>query len=126
MNKIKSCFVIGVLSAVCLGLNAACTPPATNTNVVQATPTATPATVPTTNVADGDWAGYNRTLTSERYSPLNQITTENVANLKQVCAFDLGESGNFQSGIIVVNNMLYVTTDANTFAIDPATCQQKW
>src|SRR5687767_808516 len=121
-------FVVGFLLAVSLGLNAACTPPATNnSNVVQtSTPTATPATALTTTIADGDWPGYNRTLTSERFSPLNQVTTENVANLKQVCAFDLGEGGNFQSGLIVVNNTLYVTTDANTYAIDPATCQQKW
>jgi alcohol dehydrogenase (cytochrome c) len=125
MNKKNSSFASGVLLAVCLGFNAACAPPATNTSVVQTTtPTATPAVAP--SVADGDWTGYNRTLTSERYSPLNQITTENVGTLKQVCAFDLGEGGNFQSGIVVAGNMLYVTTDANTFAIDPATCQQKW
>ena len=123
--KKKSSVVIGVLLAASFGLIAACTQPTTNTNLVQTTPTATPATAQTT-IADGDWPGYNRTLTSERFSPLNQITTENVANLKQVCAFDLGEGGNFQSGIIVVNNTLYATTDTNTFAIDPATCQQKW
>ena len=77
-------------------------------------------------MADGDWPGYNRTLDGQRYSPLDQITAENAANLKQVCTADLGESGNFQSGIVVVNNMLYATTDTNTFAFDPATCQQKW
>ena len=99
---------------ICFSLNPAYTQTATNTIVAQ--------TTTSTTIAEGDWPGYNRTLTSERFSPLNQISTENVANLKQVCAFDLGEGGNFQSGIIVVNNTLYITTDANTFAIDPATC----
>src|SRR5690349_3656172 len=123
MNRYSS-FAIVVLLALCLAFGFACTPTATNTNVGQtASPTTTPGP-PQSAVADGDWPGYNRTLTSERFSPLNQITTANVASLKQVCTFDLGESGNFQSGIIVVNNSLYVTTDTNTFSIDPATCQQ--
>ena len=39
---------------------------------------------------------------------------------------DLGESGNFQSGLVLANNTLFATTEKNTFAIDPATCQQKW
>ena len=79
-----------------------------------------------TTVADGDWPSYNRTLTSERYSPLKQINTQNVASLKQVCLVDLKEAGNYQSGLVVANNTLFATTDTNTFAFDPATCQQKW
>ena len=115
-----------VLAAFSFAL-AACTPPAVNTavnNAASATPS--PAVAASAAVADGDWPGYNRTLDGQRYSPLDQITAENAANLKQVCTADLGESGNFQSGIVVVNNMLYATTDANTYAFDPATCQQKW
>jgi alcohol dehydrogenase (cytochrome c) len=124
MNR-NSIFAILVLLAVCFAF-LACAPPAPNTNTGRtASPTTLPSTVQST-VSDGDWPGYNRTLASDRFSPLNQITTDNVANLKQVCTFDLGESGNFQSGMIVVNNSLYVSTDTNTFSIDPATCQQKW
>ena len=126
MNKKSWSFVIGVLLAICFGFNVARAQPATNPNVVQTTSKTLPATAQTTPIADGDWPGYNRTLKSERFSPLNQITTKNVANMKQVCAFDLGEAGNFQSGIIVVNNTLYATTEKNTYAIDPTTCQQKW
>ncbi len=77
-------------------------------------------------VADGDWPGYNRTLDGQRYSPVTQINTQNVGTLRQVCVADLGENGNFQSGIVVANNTLYATTDANTYAYDPATCQLKW
>lgn len=124
MNSKKFALGIGILFTACLGLNTACQQPATNTNLTQAS--ATPAPTPAATVADGDWAGYNRTLTSERFSPLDQIKPENVGSMKQVCVFDLGEGGNFQSGIVVVNNTLYATTDTNTYAIDPATCQQKW
>jgi alcohol dehydrogenase (cytochrome c) len=126
MNQ-KNSFAVGVL-AICFGLNSACTAPVTNTNS-NATQVTSPSTTPaaaTTVVADGDWPGYNRTLDSQRYSPLNQITTENAGSMKQICTFDSGESVNFQSGIVVVNNLMYVTTEKNTFAIDPATCQQKW
>lgn len=124
----KNVWYFGILLTIWLGLTAAsCTPPATSNNSAQTpSPTAAPTASAAATIADGDWASYNRTLTSERYSPLNQITTENVGSMKQICAFDLGEGGNFQSGIVVVNNMLYVTTETNTFAFDPATCQQKW
>ncbi len=125
MIRLKKTYSLMMTIAGAL-LIASCNQPATNTNGnITATPTATTA-VQNTTVADGDWAGYNRTLTSERYSPLNQITTENVSGLKQVCVADLGEAGNYQSGLVVVNNMLYATTDTNTYAVDPATCQQKW
>ena len=34
------------------------------------------------NAISGDWPSYNRTLTSERYSPLSQINTNNAKSLK--------------------------------------------
>jgi hypothetical protein len=37
----------------------------------------------------GDWPSYNRTLTSERYSPLSQINTKNVGKLKVLCTYDV-------------------------------------
>ncbi|MEP7214081.1 MAG: PQQ-binding-like beta-propeller repeat protein [Acidobacteriota bacterium] len=109
-------------------LSFSCTAPVSNTSntnaAANASPPASPAAAAT--VADGDWPGYNRTLDSQRYSPLNQITAANVATLKQVCVADLGEEGNFQSGIVVANNMLFATTETATFALDPATCAVKW
>jgi alcohol dehydrogenase (cytochrome c) len=41
-----------------------------------------PAAAPSAGATVGDWPSYNRTLTSERYSPLNQINTKNVGNLR--------------------------------------------
>ena len=35
-------------------------------------------------VPPSDWPSYNRTLTSERTSPLAQITGENVGQLREV------------------------------------------
>lgn len=125
IRKIRGRLFLIFVSAL---IFAGCTQPATNTagnNTAAGTPAASPA-MQQDAVADGDWPGYNRTLDGQRYSPLNQITTDNVGTLKQACVADLGEGGNFQSGIVVVNNMLYATTDTNTYAFDPATCQLKW
>ena len=38
-----------------------------------------------------DWPSYNRTLTSERFSPLSQINTKNVGKLKVLCTYDVGQ-----------------------------------
>ncbi len=39
---------------------------------------------------------------------------------------DLGEGGNFQSGIVVAANTLFATTETTTYSYDPTTCQLKW
>lgn len=114
-----------ILFSISLGF-IGCTAPVSNTANNSVSNTSPGATAIPAAVADGDWPVYNRTLDGQRYSPLNQINTDNVASLKQVCVMDLGETGNFQSGLVVANNTLYATTDTNTFALDPATCQQKW
>ncbi len=81
--------------------------------------------VPTASAAD-DWPSYNRTLTSERYSPLREIDTSNVQGLKVLCSFDTGEDGGFQTGLIEVGGTLFGTTEKDTFALDPSTCKVKW
>src|SRR5262245_65373064 len=36
----------------------------------------------TPSAAAGDWPSYNRTVTSDRFSPLSEINTRNVSQLK--------------------------------------------
>ena len=38
-----------------------------------------------------DWPTYNRTYAGDRFSPLTEITTANVARLQPVCTFDTAE-----------------------------------
>ncbi len=73
-----------------------------------------------------DWPSYNRTLTSERYAPFDQINRTNVSRLKQLCIYDLNVESSFQTGPIVIGRTLYATTDKEILAIDAETCQQKW
>ena len=72
------------------------------------------------------WVTYNGPLAGDRYSPLQQITTANVGQLRQHCVFDAPEAVNFQSGILAVKGVLYFTLFNHTYAVDAATCQQKW
>ena len=84
------------------------------------------ASSPRPSTRPGDWATYNGPLSGDRYSPLTQITAANVGQIRQVCAFDAPEAVNFQSGIVAVNGVLYFTLFNHTYAVDGATCQQKW
>jgi len=74
----------------------------------------------------GDWPMYGGSLAGDRYSPLAQITSVNVGQIRPVCAFDAPEAVNFQSGIVAVNGVLYFTLFNNTYAVDGVTCQQQW
>ena len=76
--------------------------------------------------ADTDWPSYNRTLTSERTSPLAEITPANAKRLQVLCSYDLGEQTGFQSGLIEVGGALYGTTMADVFSLDPDSCKLNW
>src|SRR5271169_979997 len=78
------------------------------------------------NAAVGDWPSYNRTPSSQRYSPLNQISTKNVGQLKVLCTYDTHEFAAFESGIIMVDNALIGTTEFDIFSINPVTCAENW
>jgi alcohol dehydrogenase (cytochrome c) len=73
-----------------------------------------------------DWPSYNRTLSSDRYSPLNQIDTTNVRGLKVLCTYDLGEFSAFESGLLMVQGALIATTVYDIFSLNPATCAVNW
>jgi alcohol dehydrogenase (cytochrome c) len=73
-----------------------------------------------------DWLTYNRTYQGERYSPLDQINTTNVAGLRPVCTFDVRDTLSFQTGPVVVGGVMYFTTDTATYAMDAATCRLRW
>jgi alcohol dehydrogenase (cytochrome c) len=74
----------------------------------------------------GDWPSYNRTLTSERFSPLRQIDRTNVAKIQVQCVYDTKEYTSLQTGPIVVNGALIGTTERDIFSIDAITCAQNW
>jgi alcohol dehydrogenase (cytochrome c) len=79
---------------------------------------------PSNNSAD--WPTYNKTLTSERYSTLNQINRTNVGRLRVLCTYDTRQYTSFETGPIMVQNALIGTTEHDIFSIDPGTCRENW
>ncbi len=73
-----------------------------------------------------DWPAFNRTLTGERFAPQSQITPANAGKLHEVCRYDLKQQTSFQTGPVVVDGVMYLTTGHDTVAIDAATCAEKW
>src|SRR6185437_1684657 len=74
----------------------------------------------------GDWPGYNRTLTSERYSLLSQINTKNVSKLQVQCVYDTKQYTSFETGPIMVDGALIGTTEHDIFSLDPSNCHENW
>src|SRR5271170_601480 len=108
-------------------------PPGTTTTELNAAHTGAAAVVPSppaeaasAGANAGDWPSYNRTLSSERYSPLNQITTKNVGKLKILCTYDMHEFTSFESSLIMVDKALIGSTEYDIFSINPATCAENW
>jgi alcohol dehydrogenase (cytochrome c) len=103
-----------------------------NVETASSTPDIAPAAplssvaVPVSAGASLDWPSYNRTLTSERYSPLNQIDRGNVGTLRVLCTYDTKQYSSFQTGMLMVNGALIATTEQDIISLDPATCAQNW
>lgn len=77
-------------------------------------------------VPDQDWLTHTRDLAGTRYSPLAQITAANVDRLRVACVFQVGEPGGFQTGPVIHDGTMYITTAWVTIALDAATCRPKW
>ncbi len=79
------------------------------------------------NPEDGNWLMIRRTYNGWGYSPLDQITPENVAKLRPVWVFSTGEARVHESAPIVNNGVMFITTPNNqVIAIDAKTGYQLW
>lgn len=73
-----------------------------------------------------DWLYHTHDYSGSRYVPLSQIDSSNAKQLQAVCAFQVGEASNFQTGPIVYQGTMYVTTAHSTVALDASNCRTKW
>lgn len=76
--------------------------------------------------ATDSWLMYNKGYKGQRHSALDQINTENVANLKRVCTFDTKDDGGFQATPQVYKGVIFITQMYRTFALDAKTCKPLW
>ena len=109
---------------------------------------ATKAATKQTSIPPGDWPLYSRDLASDRFSPLTQINTTNVAQLTQAWTYrppapppppDNGKGGGgkgkgkggppglvAESTPIVVNGVMYVAGGNRVFALDADNGKESW
>ncbi|EHL9594205.1 pyrroloquinoline quinone-dependent dehydrogenase [Salmonella enterica subsp. enterica serovar Newport] len=95
---------------------------------------ATPAAT-SSSIADEDWPAYGRNQEGQRYSPLKQITADNVHQLKEAWVFrtgdlkqpnDPGEITNEVTPIKVGDTLYLCTAHQRLFALDAASGKEKW
>lgn len=89
----------------------------------------------TPTVSDDEWPSYGRDFTNQRYSPLTQVNTANVATLTLAWKHDTKPApvppvdGLFkqESSPIIVGGVLYYTFPGpQVFAVDAATGKELW
>ena len=86
--------------------------------------------------SDIDWTAYGRDAAGTRHSPANQITRQNVAQLKPVWEYhtgalqpvtELNKKAAFEATPILVDGTLYLSTPFDqVIALDPATGKERW
>lgn len=73
-----------------------------------------------------NWLYHTHDFHGTRYSALDQITKENVSQLRPECIYQVGDAGQFQNGPIVYDGVMYVSGVHVTAAFDAATCRPVW
>lgn len=74
-----------------------------------------------------NWLSWRGNYEGWGYSPLNQITADNVKNLVPVWSYSTGVSEGHQAPPMVNDGMMFVTTPQNqVIALDAATGAEKW
>jgi alcohol dehydrogenase (cytochrome c) len=79
--------------------------------------------------SDNNWPMYGRTYDNTRFSPLNQITDQNVGQLKLVYAFQLGALRSNEATPIVIGDTLYISSSSGphgVYALDARTGKMRW
>jgi quinoprotein glucose dehydrogenase len=111
---------------------------ASNTHAIEGTVATAASPVPPAN-SDGqpteDWRSYGRSQSGQRYSPLDEITPENVKDLKVAWTFRTGDGKGpndsvettFEVTPIKVGDTLYLCSQHQIlFALDARTGEKRW
>ncbi len=73
------------------------------------------------------WLMYGRNYSAWRYSPLDEINTQNVTGLVPAWIFQSGVGGKFQTTPLVHDGVMYVTGPSNhAWALDLKTGRELW
>jgi PQQ-dependent dehydrogenase (methanol/ethanol family) len=80
---------------------------------------------------ENDWLLHGRTYDNQRYSPLKQITADNVRLLTPVALVQTGMTASFETTPIVANGVMYLTTPVvdhkmKILAVNAVTGERLW
>jgi PQQ-dependent dehydrogenase (methanol/ethanol family) len=80
---------------------------------------------------ENNWLLHGRTYDNQRYSPLKQITADNVKSLSLVALVQTGMAASFETTPIVANGVMYITTAVVShkmmiIAINASTGERLW
>lgn len=81
------------------------------------------------NCPDGDWCHYHRTVDKGwRHSPLSEINTENVKNLRPAWIFQPGEvrQGLHTTPVVIAGEMYVSTNPSTVWKLNGATGERIW
>ena len=79
------------------------------------------------NPNDVEWTQYGGNPDEQRYSKLNQVTTDNVGQLGLAWYADIPERGGYQSTPLVIDGVLYMTAPwSSLYAFDAKSGRQLW
>ncbi len=105
-------------------------------SLLAALPLAAQAPAPVPAPASGDWPVYGRDPGGSRFSPLTQITRENVSRLAVAWVYRTGDSGiqprrgrppALEATPLAVDGVLYLgTPTGRVLALDPLTGRERW
>ncbi|MFN2564474.1 MAG: pyrroloquinoline quinone-dependent dehydrogenase [Gemmatimonadaceae bacterium] len=112
----RTALIAAAVAAACVRMGPQ--PPASPPRPIETTVTVVPTAA--------DWISYNGNHANDRFSPLADITTTNVGQLRRVCTYDTGDTTSFQVGPVAMGGVIYVTTHHSTYAIDGETCALQW
>lgn len=76
--------------------------------------------------ATGQWLYHNHNYAGTRYVALDQINADNAGELEPLCVYQVGDQSTFQSGFLVYDGLLYLTTQWSTIALDATNCRPRW
>jgi alcohol dehydrogenase (cytochrome c) len=77
--------------------------------------------------ADGHWLMYSGSYSAQRFSPLREITTENVARLQPRWAYQPPGTGSLETTPLFANGILYVTAGPTSVsAVDVKSGKALW
>jgi len=75
----------------------------------------------------GNWLSHGRTYSEQRYSPLDQINTQNVKDLGLAWFFDKAERRGIEATPLVIDGRMYTTSAWSVvYALDAKTGKELW